>query len=282
MKERIPGIVIVTLLGLTAAAQDSDLLKRKEGLDVEQVLAQAKILGVRGAVMGNPVKGAPYSGMEITESTEVLADGTRIHNESQAMVYRDSEGRTRRETPESVTIYDPVAKVSYLLNPKEQTVRQLPLGAGTFRVSANGKNEVFTYHVTTAGPGEPESKKLEELKARAAAEAGSRIVAAPPEIATRQVFLRTEAPGTTENLGRQTIEGVAADGTRTTSTIEAGAIGNDRPIRIITERWFSSELQTLVRTAHTDPRTGEETFRLTNISRSEPAAYLFQVPAGYR
>jgi hypothetical protein len=85
-----------------------------------------------------------------------------------------------------------------------------------------------------------------------------------------------------EPLGKQMIEGVNAEGTRSVSTIEANSIGNDRPIQVSSESWYSDELQMMVMSKHSDPRTGDESFRLTNISRSEPAAYLFQAPAGYQ
>ena len=86
----------------------------------------------------------------------------------------------------------------------------------------------------------------------------------------------------TESLGQQTIEGLTADGTRATETIETGAVGNDRPIHVVYETWISPDLQTVVTTKHSDPRTGEETFRLTNLHRGEPAANLFVVPADYK
>ncbi len=79
-------------------------------IEAERMAAQAKIVGIRSAVIGKTVKDAPYSATEITESNQMLADGTRIHNETTAQVYRDSEGRTRRETPNEVTIWDPVAQ----------------------------------------------------------------------------------------------------------------------------------------------------------------------------
>jgi hypothetical protein len=85
-----------------------------------------------------------------------------------------------------------------------------------------------------------------------------------------------------EALGRQTMEGVAADGTRRTETIEAGAIGNDRPIQITSERWYSPELQTALLTRHNDPRTGEEVFRLINVNRGEQPANLFTIPPAYQ
>ena len=85
-----------------------------------------------------------------------------------------------------------------------------------------------------------------------------------------------------ESLGKQTIEGVNAEGTRNVSTIEAGAIGNDRPIQVTSESWYSEELQMQVMTRRSDPRTGDESFRVTNIRRGEPGVYLFQPPAGYQ
>jgi hypothetical protein len=84
-----------------------------------------------------------------------------------------------------------------------------------------------------------------------------------------------------EQLGKQIIEGVEAEGTRTTVTIPAGDIGNERPIEIVSERWYSPELQLVVMTRHSDPRFGETTYKLTNINRSEPAKTLFEVPSDY-
>jgi hypothetical protein len=90
------------------------------------------------------------------------------------------------------------------------------------------------------------------------------------------------APVKTETLGQQAMLGLTADGTRTTSTIEMGVIGNDRPIQVVSERWYSAELQTVVMTKRTDPRSGEEIFRLANVHRGEPGADLFLLPPGYQ
>ena len=90
------------------------------------------------------------------------------------------------------------------------------------------------------------------------------------------------AAAPSESLGSKVIEGVNSEGSRSVVTLDAGAVGNDRPIEISSERWYSPELQTVVMTRHNDPRTGEETFRLTNVNRSEPPAFLFQVPPGFQ
>jgi hypothetical protein len=86
----------------------------------------------------------------------------------------------------------------------------------------------------------------------------------------------------TEELGVQNIEGVDAEGSRTITTIPAGAIGNERPIEIIYEKWYSKELQLVVMSKHSDPRFGEQTYLLKNIIRSEPDPSLFSLPTGYK
>jgi hypothetical protein len=85
----------------------------------------------------------------------------------------------------------------------------------------------------------------------------------------------------TEQLGKMFVEGVQADGTRTTTTIPAGDIGNERPINIVDERWYSPDLQMTVMTKHSDPRSGETNFLLKNINRSSPPPTLFEVPSDY-
>ena len=86
----------------------------------------------------------------------------------------------------------------------------------------------------------------------------------------------------TELLGARDFDGVRADGKRTTRTIPAGAIGNEKPIAIVSERWFSPDLNVVVMTRNLDPRSGESVYRLTNIKRGEPSADLFKVPADYK
>jgi len=291
MKRLLAIAAALPALAFLARAQDDNSQIRMMKLDAERVAAQAKIVSVRTAVMGKTVKDAPYSATEITEMNQVLADGTHIHNETQAQVYRDSEGRTRRETPDSVTIWDPVAKVTYILNPKDQTARQMPLGDGVFFVARDGRPGTFTLKVPSPLP--PDPPDLAKLKAE------KEMAMTEPKMTTRTVVTagaiggvamteqlgvvtKDVAPSTPETLGTQNIEGVTAQGTRTTSTIPLNAIGNDRPLQIVNERWFSPDLQMVVQSRFADPRTGEETFRMTNISRAEPPAYLFQVPAGYQ
>lgn len=85
-----------------------------------------------------------------------------------------------------------------------------------------------------------------------------------------------------EALGKKSIEGVECEGTRTTVTIAAGTIGNERPIDIVSESWYSPELQVVVSSRHSDPRFGETSYRLANINRAEPDKSLFVPPADYK
>ena len=94
--------------------------------------------------------------------------------------------------------------------------------------------------------------------------------------------LMVRRTGSGESLGKQMVEGVNAEGMREVTTIPAGSIGNDRPISITNESWYSGELQMMVSSKRSDPRTGDETFRMTNIRLGEPGAYLFQAPTGYQ
>jgi hypothetical protein len=104
-----------------------------------------------------------------------------------------------------------------------------------------------------------------------------------PPIAGGQVSMTAEqGQVNTEDLGSQTIEGVPATGVRTTRTIPAGQIGNEKPISIVTDVWTSPDLKTIVYSKRNDPRMGEQTFQLTNITRAEPDPSLFTVPADFK
>ncbi len=51
-------------------------------------------------------------------------------------------------------------------------------------------------------------------------------------------------------------------------------MGNEKPLVYVNETWYSSELQTLVMSKHSDPQLGETVYTLTNIQRAEPDASL--------
>lgn len=225
------------------------------------------------------VKGAPYSAEATTETVQTLSDGNRIVRKNSATVYRDGEGRTRREQtlgaigqwsaagepPKTIFINDPVARVNYVLDPKSQTARkmgipQLPPGQTFMKM-----------------PEPPQGAPLPPPPPSGSAPPAGGVRVFDDGNGERGEMHKPKV----ESLGRQTIEGVEAEGTRTTMTIPAGKIGNERAIDIVTERWYSPELQVVVMSKRSDPMAGETTYRLTNINRAEPSRSLFEVPPGY-
>jgi hypothetical protein len=192
------------------------------------------------------VKGAPYSATVLIETVQTLANGAKLTHKKTDVIYRDSEGRVRREQTfdrvgpfpvdgeprQIVFINDAVQGVRIVLDPSQKTARKAPgfdRGGPPFRPPP------------------------------------------PPADMDRK----------TESLGKQMIEGVEAEGTRITITFPAGKIGNDRPLESVVERWESSELQVVVLSKHSDPIAGETTYRLTEIKRAEPARSLFEIPTDY-
>jgi hypothetical protein len=228
-----------------------------------------KYFTVEFGAPGPIVKNAPYTAQAVSETTQVLSDGNRIHRMETTLLARDSQGRTRREqsmdtagpwTGENrqagiIFIFDPVAGVRYVLNPSTHAGEKAALEPTNYAL----ERKQLAAQVESVGA---------ELEKKAAA-AG--IVTKPSETPERQ----------TESLGTQQIEGVMAQGERTTYTIPAGVIGNERPIQTVSERWYSPELQTVIMSKESDPRFGDRTYRLTNIERAEPSPDLFRPPADY-
>ncbi|MCI0664678.1 MAG: hypothetical protein L0220_26755 [Acidobacteria bacterium] len=191
---------------------------------------------------GKVVKHRPYSAETLTESTQMLSNGTRLTRRTTGRVLRDSEGRTRRElsgttvgpfatsgdTQSLVFINDPVAGISSTFIPNSDTVQTKSLPAA------------------------------------------NNYALSEPEVNSENRRI--------ESLGKQLIEGFEAEGTRTTILIPTGRIGNDKPLEIVHEQWYSPELQTMLLSKHRDPRWGETIYQLNNIDRNAPDPALFNLP----
>ena len=237
----------------------------------------ARFLGAEAGMPGRVIKNAPYSADIVTESTQNLVDGNHIHQSTTAKFYRDSEGRTRSEQsvnlnglaantnlPQVVFINDPVAGVNYALNTKDRTATKATLTPHTRGTRGGGPpSDQAQAGPPWRGPGGPGPGPN-------GAGPGPR----PHGFNSQNVK--------TESLGTKTIEGVQAEGTRTTMTIPAGQMGNELPIQIVTESWYSAELHTEVLYRHTDPRMGDTVRKLANVSRSEPSRTLFEAPPDYK
>jgi hypothetical protein len=239
------------------------------------------------------VKGAPYTAEAFTETVQTLANGNRIVHKTTALLARDSEGRTRREQTidavgpwatgreplKLITLNDPVANVMYHLDPRNNTAVKLPMGKGAMPPPLGASPTFFSESFPDGQAGVAGVAKIKaEARATTVLAAGG-MTAGTGAIMSLKIAERGEAKS--ESLGQQTIEGVLATGTRTTRTIAAGAIGNELPIEVTSETWYSPDLQMVVMSKHNDPQIGETTYRLANIQRGAPAQSLFEVPANY-
>jgi hypothetical protein len=305
------GFAAALLLGATPGAHAQDVAFRT---------AQAGVPGPPGTVMfggglmadfvaldafdgGQPIKDAPYSAEAATETIQPFADGNRIVRKTTASVYRDSRGRVRREQTlagiaalivpgdalSTVSITDAESGTVFILDPQQQMafrqrpfigIQQGPKGVFESRVAPSGGVSVTIGAGGSAwGPGGGSVVAF-----------GGGVSGSPDRIRVARGEMRLEANGVPpggpeikrEALGTREIEGVLAEGTRTTVTIPAGAIGNERAIESVSERWYSHELRVVVMSHQNDPRFGETTYRLTDIRRGEPSTDLFEVPPGYK
>ena len=177
-----------------------------------------------------------------------LADGNRIVHKSTTLLARDSTGRTRQETKSDhgsvVYIYDPVEQRGYVLRPASKSALIVP--------------RVAHMHRPPTPPAPPAAPTPPAPPAPPAAPA-------PPK--------GPDPAAVSVQPGRVVVRSGKSG---------AGAIGNEKPIAIVSERWFSPDLNVVVMSRNLDPRSGETVYRLTNVRRGEPSADLFKVPADYK
>ena len=234
------------------------------------------------ALDSEAVAGAPYSATAVTPIVQPLADGNRIVRESTAQISRDAKGRTRRE--QGMAMFGPVVNVPgagdmrsvQISDPESGTMIMLDLAARTAH-KMPGPRMMLANKTTAAGAGVSGGQFEMAVPAPAPGGHGGNVI-----VSRSAAFARMQVnEPLVEQLGTQFMEGVTVDGVRTTVTIPAGQIGNEQPIHIVSERWTSPDLKVLVMSRQSDPRFGETTYRLTNLTRVDPAPELFEIPADF-
>jgi hypothetical protein len=214
-----------------------------------------------------PIVGRPFSGTEVRTTVQVLADGTNVKHSDTSTFYRDSQGRMRSESPSNALIYDSLGGVVYTIDLQRKTYHKSRMqGASvTVTIAAVGNrtsvSSSSSSSTTTHGTAQPHG-------------------ALTPQKTASNTRGNT-VPAVTEDLPAQVINGIFAKGTRITSTIPAGTFGNDRDVKIVSERWYSDDLQVLVKTSNSDPRFGTTTYELTNVLQAPPDPLLFQPPSDF-
>jgi hypothetical protein len=250
--------------------------------------AQQKVMLEIAGAETQVVKGKPYSADTSTETVQTLGDGNHIAHRTVSKFYRDSEGRTRREetfgnvdpehpSPHEVKVFidDPVSGIALVLDPGSKTLEKLQrtrdLGV-VQRDDAEIAQIVLKSAKDTETNGLPAPGKVFlSVDQRAGNPDGLALVISDEN---RNIVK--------EDLGTRNIEGVDCTGTRQTSTIPAGSIGNEMPIAIVTETWTSEAIGAVVESISDDPRYGKTTYKLTNLQLSEPPRSLFEPPANFK
>ena len=210
------------------------------------------------------VRGAPYSLVREYSQVQTLVDGTHItYFSNSEKRFRDSLGRTRTEAPLCghnvddpdavlIQIHDPVAGFAYILDVQNRLAYRFALRVLGASSASSG--------AATVSPALPQARTERPNSAS----------------------VPKENKETTEPLPPQTVNGVTVAGTRTTTVIPEGAEGNDRPITLVRETWFSPYLGLPLLSKGSDPRSGETTSRITNVDTAEPSPLLFQPPVDYK
>jgi hypothetical protein len=201
----------------------------------------AGMIGPHGHMGVLNVTGKPFSATETRHTVQMLANGAKIETSDSNLIFRDHQGRTRVEQKTLVVLMDPVARFVAILDRANKTYRKNPIPSDAVRGSSG--------RVMVLMDSGPQGKGAPQL--------------------------------TTVALKDEEVNGVMASGTRQTRTIPPGAIGNDRPLEVVDERWFSPGLQVLVKSVSSDPRFGQTTYQLINIVRGVQEPNLFQVPSDY-
>jgi hypothetical protein len=266
--------------------QKTMFLRVNDEADGGQQAQQKVMLEIAGAE-AQVVRGKPYSADTSTETVQTLGDGNRIAHRTVSKFYRDSEGRTRREetfgnvdpehpSPHEVKVFidDPVSGTTLVLDPGSKTLEKLQ----TFR------NRAYVQR-TDADGAQIMFKSVKDTEPNVLPAPGKVFITPDQHVSNPDdvlVIADENRNIVKEDLGTRNIEGVDCTGTRQTSTIPAGAIGNDKPIAIVTETWTSEAIGAVVESISDDPRYGKTTYQLTNLQLSEPPRSLFEPPANFK
>jgi len=247
------------------------------------------VTNFQGGVDVEVVKNQPYQAQAVTEIKQTLGNGSHISQTTTATVARDNEGRTVRiqklvaigpwttasegdKSTTITTIFDPVTSthIDYTSDIKVAHVMPmppLPPAAANTSTEAGHRLQGFAFGVGGDGPSSGQANIV------IGGFVGARAISSQGNEGKDQK---------SEPLGTKTIEGIQAVGTRNSSTIPAGTIGNDRDIVITHETWSSPELKLVLLSTQDDPRFGKTTYSLKSVQQREPDKALFQVPSGYK
>lgn len=191
------------------------------------------------------IPGKPFSGVDIIEWTRTLDDGTTVTTHLTAPLARDSQGRMYRESHHFVSLDK--KSFAYQIHIYDPITRSKTICyPKSLQCTIQDYKPRTFFETTPAG----------------SFDNGNRFLAR-------------------ESLGSQVIEGIYTNGTRETTTVNPGVLGNDKPLVSTREFWYSDELENNLAVTRIDPREGKQVIWISDISRSEPDPSLFRIPIGY-
>jgi hypothetical protein len=146
--------------------------------------------------------------------------------------------------------------------------------------AAGSPEPVVIEQTVKTGPGEVR-REVQVIRLGRDEAPGVGMPTPPPAVQWRAQVLAPRGPATVQPLPAREIEGLRAHGERSNWVIEAGKVGNEKPIQVVREVWTSPDLMLTLQTRDFDPRSGEVNYRLRNLKRGEPDAALMRVPSDY-
>lgn len=200
-----------------------------------------------------PLLGAPFSAIVHTEWTRPLPGGGSYTVVNQRKIARDSQGRIYEER--------------WLLVPKDSQIKSQ---RNVIQIADPDTHRLYNCFLM----GGPHRCILQRY--------GEPLMTSytPPD-KTVHPTTSDSTIATHEDLGVQYIQGVYTTGTRDTTTVKAGVMGNDRPLVTVREFWNAPSLGINLISRFTSPLSGTQVFTLTDVNLDAPDPSLFEVPAGF-
>jgi hypothetical protein len=194
-----------------------------------------------------PVQHAPFTSIVTAEWTKTLEDGSTLTRQNHRVVVRDGNGRIFQER--------------------------------RWLVPKDGQEESFLMRTEISDPTQHTKyfcRPQDHICMLQDYDGGPAEVSEPVGSQDGGKTMLTR-----EDLGKNNVSGLEVVGTRETRIIAAGVLGNDRPLTVTKEFWYSPQLGLNMLVKRNDPRTGVQTFMVTEVGLAEPDPKYFQLPAGY-
>lgn len=194
-----------------------------------------------------PKPGAPFMAIARMVEVQILPDGSTVTRHNERAVARDADGRVFEERRAFAPGRGPEASrllATDFVDPQAKTLHRCFPGPNYC--------EIYDYFFRMPAP-------------------------MPAGLQPDKTTYLTR-----ENLGTETFAGVETQHSRETFTLYTESVGNSKTILRTVDYWYSAELGVNVQVKRHDPRDGDQTLWLTDLTGSAPEPSTFNLPDGYR